>query len=353
MLMCAMRWFCFTLVVFLLAAPAGRAAADEQFSIFDSALIAYDKEQEEPFERDGLTVLNFGQALQATVLLPPLPADQRDARRIVATVHVEPVLTEVRGRLRPSDPWTRVGSVSIIRAGEEGGEPAEIELMRFITGFGGPGTFQQDITSLAPLLTGPTAFRLFISTYMDPGWRVTMTVSFSENGVGFRRPTFARWLFNDPEVMAEDSTLGAEVEIPADLAQPRLRIISTGHATDGADGDEFITRTHVLSIDGKEIARWRPWAEAGGPLRELNPTSGRITVEGREVWSSDLDRSGWHPGAIVTPLLIPVPELTPGRHTIRLQIQGIRPMAEEEGPYGYWRVSGLIVADEPWPGLEE
>jgi hypothetical protein len=348
-----MRWFHFTILVLCPAVFALPAAADEQFSIFDSTPIAHDEELEEPVERDGLTVLNFGQTVQATVTLPPLPDDQRDARRIVATVRVEPVLTEVRGRLRPGDPWTRVGSVSIVRGGEKNGEAAEVELMRFITGFGGPGAFQQDITPLAPLLTGPTTFRLFISTYMDPGWRVSMTLTFSEDGVGFRRPTFARRLFNDPEVTAESGTLAAEVEIPADLAQPRLRIISTGHATDGADGDEFITRTHVLSIDGKEIARWRPWAEAGGPLRELNPTSGRMTIEGRQVWSSDLDRAGWHPGSIVAPLLIPAPELTPGKHTILLEIQGIRPQTEEEGPHGYWRVSGLIVADEPWPGLEE
>ncbi|MDY7108820.1 MAG: peptide-N-glycosidase F-related protein [Planctomycetota bacterium] len=349
-----MRCLHLLIVVLGVAAPGFPAAgAVERFSIFDAEAVSHDPDLEEPVERDGLTVMEFGQKIQATVLLPPPPADQREARRIVATVRVEPILTRVGGRVRPGDPWTRIGSASIVQSGEGEGEATEIELMRFITGFGGPGVFEQDVTPLAPLLTGPTTFRLFISTYLDPGWQVTMTLTYSDKGVGFRRPTFAQALFNDPEVTAEENVLRAEIEIPPDLAQPRLRILSTGHATDGADGDEFVPRTHVLTIDGKEIARWRPWAERGGPLRELNPTSGRMTIDGRELWSSDLDRAGWHPGLIVKPLLIPTPELTPGKHMIRLEIEGIRPQTEEEGPYGYWRVSGLVVADEPWPGVEE
>jgi len=352
MLLHAMRRFNLTSWLLLcLAAPA--AAADETFTVFESVPIAHDEALTEPVEREGLTVLSFGQTVQATVVLPPLPTDQREARRIVATVRVEPVLTEIRGRMRPGDPWTRVGSVSIVREGEAGRGPVEIELMRFITGFGGPGTFQEDLTPLAPLLSGPTTFRLFISTYLNPGWHASLTLTYSTEEAGFRRPTFARRLFNEPEVTARAGTLEARIRIPPDLAQPRLRLISTGHATDGTSGDEFTTRTHILTIDGEEIARWRPWAEEGGPLRPANPTSGRMTIEGRELWSSDLDRAGWHPGAVVRPLLIPVPELTPGEHTIRLEIRGIRPQAEEEGPYGYWRVSGLVVADEPWPGLEE
>jgi hypothetical protein len=354
MLMGAMRCLDVLIVVLgaaALAVPA--SAADERFSIFDAAPISHDEDLEEPVQRDGLTVMEFGQKVQATVRLPPPPADQRDARRIVATVRVEPVPIRVGGRVRPGDPWTRIGSASIVRPGEEDGEETEIELMRFITGFGGPGVFEQDVTPLAPLLAGPTTFRLFISTYLDPGWRVTMTLTYSEEGVGFRRPTFAQPLFNDPEVRADANILTAEVDIAPGLAQPRIRIISTGHATDGTDGDEFVPRAHILTIDGEEVARWRPWAEQGGPLRERNPTSGRMVIDGRELWSSDLDRAGWHPGHIVRPLLIPTPELTPGRHTIRLEIDGIRPQTEEEGPYGYWRVSGIVVADEPWPGMQE
>jgi hypothetical protein len=55
--------------------------------------------------------------------------------------------------------------------------------------------------------------------------------------------------------------------------------------------------------------------------------------------------------------MIPVPELTPGSHTIQITIQGIRPKppgadAEsdpESAHHGYWVVSAMVVADEPWP----
>jgi hypothetical protein len=139
--------------------------------------------------------------------------------------------------------------------------------------------------------------------------------------------------------------------IPRGVSRPRLHILSTGHATDGAGGDEFISRTHVLRIDGQEVARWRPWSEQGGPLRDINPTAGRTVIGQRELWASDLDRSGWHPGLLVQPDRIPLPELTAGQHLIELEIQGIRP--KDQSGYGYWRVSAIVVADEPWPPGED
>ena len=71
-------------------------------------------------------------------------------------------------------------------------------------------------------------------------------------------------------------------------------------------------------------------------------------IDGREVWTSDFDRSGWQPGLVVEPLLVPVPELTPGRHEITLEVLGIRP-GDRDHAHGYWRISGVVLADEPWP----
>src|SRR4030095_15292258 len=125
-------------------------------------------------------------------------------------------------------------------------------------------------------------------------------------------------------VDAEHHSLRSVVEVPWGLDRPRLRVISTGHASDGTGGDAFISRSHLLKVDGKEVARWRPWVEEGGTLRVANPWSGRGVFDGRERWSSDLDRSGWRPGQIVNPFQIPAPELTPGRHVIELKVEGIR-----------------------------
>ena len=81
----------------------------------------------------------------------------------------------------------------------------------------------------------------------------------------------------------------------------------------------------------------------------MNPWAARNTTKGRKLWSSDSDRSGWHVGLVVELVLIPVPELGRGSHTIELQIKDIRPRKPNEEDHGYWAVSAVVVADEPWP----
>ncbi len=81
----------------------------------------------------------------------------------------------------------------------------------------------------------------------------------------------------------------------------------------------------------------------------MKPWAGRNTTKGRELWSSDLDRSGWHPGLVVEPVVIPVPELGPGSHTIELQIKDIRPKKTDDDDHGYWVVSAVVAADDPRP----
>ena len=338
-----------TLAALLACGAAAGSAETDRYVVFDEAAIEFDPGLDDGMRRGDYLVSDMGRMLETTLDLPPAPDNQRDARQIVATVTVQPVVTEQGGRPRPGDPWTRLGSVMVVVPGPQPGETTEVELMRFVTGFGGHGTFTQDVTPLAPMLAGPTTLRLSISTYYKPAWRATLTLSYSSEGVGYRRPILAAPVFFEKTVTAEANRLHSTILIPPGCARPRLRIISTGHATDGIGGDEFVSRTHVLRINGRQIACWRPWTEAGGSLRPLNPTSGRVDRDGRELRSSDLDRSGWHPGQVVDPLVIPVPELQPGlRYDVELEVRDIRPR-DESGAYGYWRVSAVVVADEPWP----
>ncbi len=326
--------------------------------VFETAAIVFDESLEDPTPRGEHVVLNKGRTLARTVQLPATPTDQRDARRIVATVTVQPVLTEPGGR-RPGDEWTRLGFLTVVTPndGDPDGDPddgpddhnaTEVELMRFTTGFGQGAGYSQDVTALAPLLAGRRELRLTLSTYRNPAWEVSVRLQYSRDGVGYRRPALAEPLFYEQALTADHPLLSATIAIPAGLARPRVRLLSTGHSTDGGPENEFITCTHVLRIDGRRIVSWRPWSEQGGAVRDVNPWAGRRTIDGREVWSSDLDRSGWQPGLVVEPLLVPVPELTPGRHQITLEVLGIRPEGTDHA-HGYWRISGVVLADEPWP----
>ena len=341
-----------SVLIVLLSRPGTLSAQETVITVFDSARIEHDPELTDGTQRDGYVVSNSGRTIETAIRLPAAPQNHRDDQHIVATVTVKSVSAEKHGPKRPGDEWTRLGSVTLLLPSPGETTTTEVELMRFTTGFGGQGTFHQDLTALAPLLSGAKTLQLFISTFQKPAWEVSLTLTYSSRGVGYRRPVYAQPLFNDPLVTAQRPRLRTSVRIPDGLARPRLRILTTGHATDGIGGDEFISRTHLLRIDGEEIARWRPWCESGGTLRPLNPTSGRKRIDGRELWSSDLDRSGWHPGMVVQPLVIPVPELTAGRHEIELEIIKIR-QEDESNARGYWRVSAVIVADEPWPGTEQ
>ncbi len=337
-----------SLLALALGRPASAAAAQVTVTPFESARVELDTDLGDDTQRDNYLVRDNGQTIETTVRLPAAPENQRDAQQIVATVTVAPVLVESEGRPIPSDPWTRLGRLSVLLPAAPNREAVEVELMRFTTGFGGAGTFRQDVTAFAPLLAGTTTLRLSLSTYTKPAWTATLTLTYDSAGIGYRRPVFAEPLFNDV-VTANAPVLQARVEVPPGLSMPRVRIISTGHATDGGPEHEFMSCTHILKIDGREIARWRPWANRGGELREQNPWAGRQTIDGRAIWSSDFDRSGWNPGTVVEPLVIPAPELTAGRHLIEIFVRSIRPQAPGTHDHGYWRLSATIVADEPWP----
>jgi hypothetical protein len=319
--------------------------------VFDRAVIRY--AGPDPIVTEGTGEAAFvarhgGQVVETTVELPATPPP----RRIVLSVDVDPVLGADG---HPVDPWTRLGSVGVVvppgSDAARGLGVAEIELMRFATGYGGTAHFEMDVTALAPWLHGRRTLRAFVSTYAGgDAWQVTADLHY-EDAAGARRPTIAIPVFNDPHVARDSNFLRAWVSIPAGLDRPRIRIITTGHATDGAAENEFVTCPHVLRVDERVVARWRPWTEGSTANRPSSPWAGRHLVDGQEVRSSDLDRSGWAAGRAVEPLLIPLDELTPGRHEITLAVQGIRPAEvlpdSPARPHGYFVVSAVVVADAP------
>jgi len=294
--------------------------------------------------RGDLLLKDRGQTIERTVKLPPEPEPQR-ATGLIGIVVVEPI-TDPKQVPRPGDPWTRVGSVGVLVPMGGGKPPMQVELMRFVTGYGAPARFEADLTPLLPMLWGERTFRVHLGTWKDPGWRVTFELVYEPGTAGIRRPSMVVPLVDEPFVTSSTGRMASSFTLLPGLDRPRLRVISTGHGSEL--GDEFRPRTHIVRVDGVEVARWRPWREDGVRARTASPWAERRIVDGREVWASDADRSGWIPGRAVEPFVIPLDELAPGRHRVEIEVLDIRP-SPAGAPPDHWRISMSVVADQAWP----
>jgi len=317
--------------------------------VFDRVELSYQgadspKDAAATAPRGDLLLKDFGQTAERTMRLPA-ESTPAQAMSVFGVVTVEPVDDPER-LPRPGDPWTRVGSVGVVLPVGGGKPPMQVELMRFVTGFGAAGRFEADLTPLLPVLWGERTFRVHLGVWKHPGWRVSFELRYEEGGSGIRRPNMVVPLFDETTVTRSTGRMTAAFTLLPGLDRPRLRVISTGHGSEL--GDEFRSRTHVVRVDGVEVARWRPWREDGARARASSPWAERRIIDGREVWASDADRSGWIPGRIVEPFIIPLDELKPGRHRVEIEVLDIRDTPKDQPP-DHWRLSMAIVADQAWP----
>lgn len=243
-------------------------------------------------------------------------------------------LTPIRKGIREvHDRWDRAGWVRLVSPGA-----APVELVRFMTSYGGSTQHRVDITRALPLLSGHCEFEVFIDTWVSPAWEVDVTLVLEP--ADYRQPDLPTWttglIFPDGGLTAESPAKTGVLTVPDRNRRVELALISTGHCTDGRDDDEFIPKDNVILIDGNEAYRWRPWRDDCSQLRALNPYCARW-ADGS--WSSDYSRSGWCPGDVARPTLLDATRwLPPGEHTITWLVEDIRPR-DQEGNHGYWRVS--------------
>lgn len=258
----------------------------------------------------------------------------RGPAKVTLRLAVRPIRQDIRSVV---DRWDRAGSVRLLRPGM-----APVELCRFMTAYGGPIEHEVDITRVAPLLSGHCAFEVFIDTWVTPAWEVDAALVFAVAGDGsVARPAWAHGaLLPAGNLTAASPLAETTVTVPEGLRRVELAAISTGHCTDGTDADEFITKDNVISVDGREVLRWRPWRDDCDELRAINPYCARWS-DGS--WSSDYERSGWCPGDVALPEVVDLTAwLTPGTHTVSWRVEDIRP-ADAEGHHGYWRVSAMLA----------
>jgi len=298
--------------------------------IFQQNMIHFNPDSAGKFETAMVNSADNGRVIYSDIELPDYPSPVK----ITAYAAIHPIPQDVRSVY---DRWDRAGNVRLSRGGM-----ADVEIIKFITSYGGFTEYTVDVSHLAPLLRGPCTIKGFIDTWVSPAWKMDFKLTFEPT----EEETNPRWAhglafiesFNDKDMGKDGIT--TEVEIPNGLERVIMKYYVSGHCTDGRDADEFVTKDNVIYVDGQVVYRFRPWRDDCRQFREINPYCTRWS-EG--YWSSDFSRSGWCPGDQVNPVDIDLSDhLTSGKHTVRFMVENVRP-EDEDGHFGYWRVSSQLV----------
>jgi len=248
-----------------------------------------------------------------------------------------------------------------------GYDPA-VELLRFFTPFGvrhfneqvkvygqtweNAAFYKQEITDLIPLLRGEVWIGAFIGNYDKGGHSVTLQLKYYPGSQTVSERTepaaFAMPLFNTLNIMEmagqnygtlfDTDSLTVEFEIPEGVKNLKLRYLTTGHGGWGG-GDEFNPKENRIIIDNQVVYSFTPWRTDCGTWRKYNPSSGNFW---NGLTSSDYSRSGWCPGSATDPVFIPLDDLQPGKHVMKVAIPQGQP---EGGSFSAWCVSGVLTGN--------
>lgn len=237
-----------------------------------------------------------------------------------------------------------------------------VELMRFFTPFGvshfnhikirnrtwqDSVTYRQDITELAALLSNRAVWiGAGISNYDKGGHKLSVNITIHpdepQSEYNVVMPLFQTHNIMEaagqeyPTMFNSDKGLQVRFALEKPVKNAMLRYIATGHGG-WENGDEFVQKTHTITLDGKEVHRFIPWRVDCGSYRDYNPASGNFS---NGLSSSDYSRSNWCPGTLTNPVYIPLGDLPAGDHTIQVTIpQG----APEGSSFSAWAISGVLL----------
>ncbi len=329
--MVAVLALCFTLLTFLYC-PALCDTPKPQVvvEVFSDDPIHFDTHDSRGDARESIHVLDNGRIIQTTVDLP----ESSSPVRILAHVSINPVPKDEQSM---HDNWDRAGSVLLMTEGQP-----NLELVKFVTAYGGQTDWTVDVSHLAPVLRGTRQLAAFIDTWVSPAWRVDVSLEFTEDSTSavyhWVTPVFFEDSFDFGTYADSGVVVGAA--IPGNQQRVKLFYMVSGHCTDGRGADEFVKRDNVLLADGTVVYRYQPWRDDCRQFREINPYTRRWSTG---VWSSDYSRSGWCPGDVVDPLVLDLTDhFAEGNHDIGIRIESIRPEGED-GHKGFWRVSAYLV----------
>ena len=239
-----------------------------------------------------------------------------------------------------------------------------IELMRFFTPFGvgffnkkrsiagyqwnDSAVFKQEVTALIPTDEKEIWIGVFIGNYDKGGHKVSLDLDFYPDTEMVAKNKWVLPLFSTVNIMEaagqnygklfQNDSLKMDFELPDSIENLKLLFTTTGHGG-WENGDEFLPKLNQIFIDGKAVFQHTPWRTDCGSYRLLNPASGNFP-DG--LSSSDLSRSNWCPGSLTPPFLIPLTNLSSGKHSLQVVINQGKP---EGGSFSHWCVSGVLVGD--------
>lgn len=315
----------------LLSPPVSASYTVTDVGIFSDNNIHFHPDSAGKYDTDNVYATDNGRTIIREIELPEMEYPVS----ITGYVEVHPV---PKDELVVCDKWDRAGNVRLIT-----GDGAEIELVKFITAYGGETSYEVDLSHLQTLLRGECKIAGFIDTWVSPAWTIVFYLRYEMIDGDEVVPKWAQALTYIPSFStASENNGGVTVaaKIPEGLERVKLFYLVSGHCTDGRDADEFVSKDNVIRVDETVVYRYQPWRDDCREVREINPYTRRWS-DG--YWSSDYSRSGWCPGLKVEPLVLDLTDhLTPGEHKIRFMIENVRPK-NEAGDYGYWRVSAYLV----------
>ncbi len=330
-----MKWIQLTLILFMLfswGSAFAELTADttQTIVVFSDNMIHFTPDDAAKYDTDSVKSRDRGRVMARTVKLPHYTSSVRITGHLV----IKPI---PKDELEMYDRWDRAGNVRL----EIPGGP-DIELIKFMTAYGGRTEYEVDLSHLSTLLSGERVIKGFIDTWVTPAWKVDLSLTYSVDTSAINADWVHGLIFVESYTSDTPGVNGTEVvvEVPPGLKRVLLHYYVSGHCTDGRDADEFVQKDNVIYVDGIAVYRYRPWRDDCRQFRAINPYCRRWT-DGS--WSCDYSRSGWCPGDLVKPLELDLSDhLTAGKHTIRFVVENVRPK-DADGHYGYWRISSQLL----------
>lgn len=298
--------------------------------VFSDDVIHFSETDSGKYNTETVLARDRGRVITRVVELPILT----NPTRIIGHLVLKPI---PKDELEVYDRWDRGANVRL----EIPGSP-DLELIKFITAYGGRTEYDVDLTPMAALLKGKCLLKGSVDTWVSPAWKMDFSLEYAADSLAVA-PDWVKGILYEESFTREkmgDTGVHVDVEVPAGMKRVLMRYYVSGHCTDGTGADEFVQKDNVIRVDESVVYRYRPWRDDCRQFRAINPYCRRWT-DGS--WSCDYSRSGWCPGDIVVPLELDLTDhLTAGKHTVRFVIENIRPK-DGKGNHGVWKVSAQLL----------